>query len=188
MARYTNTRAPRRASASDTFVNVLLIGVLAVVGWLAWPSLVAQFYARTAGAPGLAQPTPASSSAPRPTPLPYHPMPDQPAIAPADAIADYNATAEAQYQQALSPQAAPVPNVDTTGDTAPLQYASKPAPDRQPAGDTVPTAEPITEAESNDQFGSKPAAPINIQQTQSCLHGQVWTESGCHRPTPVGQP
>lgn len=174
----TNER-PR--SASDALINVLLIGVLAVVGWLAWPSLVTQFQARTGIAP-LAAPAALPTAIVRPAAPASQPRLEQPAIAPQDAIADYNATAEAQYRDAV--QAQQQPNVNTTGDAAPLQRISKPA-DRQPAGDIVPTAAPIPDAQSTDQFGSKPAAPINIQETHTCLHGQIWTERGCKNPTPT---
>jgi hypothetical protein len=62
------------------------------------------------------------------------------------------------------------------------QYVEKQAPDRQPAGvDNVSPAEPVTD----DAHGSKEKEPVNIQETHTCLHGQVWTDSGCHRPTPV---
>lgn len=167
----------RTRSASDTLVNLLLVVVLAIVGWLAWPSLVTQFQARTGITP-LAIPPTLPTAIVWPAAPAYQPRPALDAAVPIDAaIADYNATAEAQYQQAVQQQ--PVPNADETGDTAPLQRISKPA-DRAPAGDNVPTAEP-----QNSEFGSKPAAPINIQESHTCLHGQIWTDSGCHRPTPT---
>jgi len=179
MARYyeNEPRRPRR-SLLETLAYLFTIGIIVLTGFLAWP--LAQ--ARLAGQLSTL-PLPTAFVAPPARPLPARPsVPEQPAIAPQDAIADYNATAEAQYQEAIQQQ--PQPNVNTTGDTAPLQYVSKPA-ERQPAGDNVPTAEPIQPSESNDQFGSKPAKPINIQETRTCLHGQIWTERGCKNPTPV---
>jgi hypothetical protein len=90
--------------------------------------------------------------------------------APADAAIDaYNATAQAQYQEAIS---APVEN---TGQSVPVQLVTKPSA-RQPAGDNVPTAEPLVEG----------APIVNIQATQQCLHGQTWTERGCKNPTSKG--
>lgn len=103
-----------------------------------------------------------------------------PTSAPNQDIANYNATQTALWNAAQ--QVAPIPNQDNTGDTAPVQYVSKPAVDRVPPP-------PVGEASVNDgnsgQFGSKQTAPINIQATHQCLHGQVWTDTGCHRPTPT---
>lgn len=176
MARYYDRDGypvqPRR-SILETIAYLLAFAIIGVTLFLAYPSLRAQI----AGAPGREQPIT------RPTLPPYRGDPpfEQPAVAPADAIANYNATAEAQYRAAIAPEATPVPNTDNTGDTAPLIHMEKPADDRQPAGDKVPTAEPV-----NNGIGSKPiGGPINIQETHQCLHGQVWTDSGCHRPTPV---
>jgi hypothetical protein len=90
-------------------------------------------------------------------------------------INNYNATQTAQYQQPA--------RIDQLPADAPMpQYVEKQAPDRQPAGaDNVSPAEPVTD----DAHGSKEKEPVNIQETKQCLHGQVWTDSGCHRPTPV---
>ena len=181
MARYYDDRPIRqRHSFIEVIAYLLIFSIIGITLYVAWPAL----RTRIADAPSRLDPTARIAYPTRPA---YRdPAPEQPAIAPADAIADYNATAEAHYQQAIQQQqAAPVPNVNTTGDTAPVQYVSKPAPERLPAADNVPTAEPIAPAESNDQFGSRPAAPVNIQESHTCLHGQVWTESGCHRPTPT---
>lgn len=181
MARYYDDRPIRqRHSLLEVIAYILIFSIIGITLYVAWPAL----RTRIAESPGRAEP----QATVRPTRMPYRdPAPEQPVVAPADAIADYNATAEAQYQQAIQRQAAPapIPNVDNTNDSAPLQYVSKPAPERLPSADNVPTAAPIPEAQSSDQFGSKPAAPINVQETHQCLHGQVWTDSGCHRPTPT---
>jgi hypothetical protein len=100
------------------------------------------------------------------------------------AIDAYNATAQAAYQQAVNAAAMPVPNIDTTGDTSPNVRVSVPS-ERQPAGENVPTAEPLTQPQNTSQHGSK-SKPVNIQETKTCLHGQVWIDGrGCKNPTPV---
>ena len=170
----------------DNLTNLIAIALVLIVGWLAWPMLVKEFSARTAGAPGQAQPTQPTGSFVRPTLPPYQPAtPAAPNVQ--QGIDQYNAAEQARADAlAAAAAAAPVPNTDTTNDSAPLVHESKAVPDRQPAGENVPTAEPLVQAESTDLFGSKPvAAPVNIQETHQCLHGQVWTASGCHRPTPT---
>lgn len=99
---------------------------------------------------------------------------------PALTLDQINATSIAIYQ-ATAAAAEPVPNQDNTGDTAPLTHESAEF-DRQPAPAYAPTAEP--QPVVDDQFGSK-QAPINIQETHQCKHGQIWTDSGCKNPTPV---
>lgn len=183
------TQERSRSSASDVLVNLLLIGVLIIVGWLAWPSLVTQFYARTAGAPGIAPlnvPI-APQAAPAPAARPFTPPAPQsaPQTVPTASLAQIEATSMAVYQATVQAvNAAPVPNTDTTNDSAPLLIESKAVPDRQPAPAVVPIAEPLVPAENNDQFGSKPAI-INPQRDHVCLHGAVWTDTGCHYPTPT---
>jgi hypothetical protein len=93
----------------------------------------------------------------------------------------YNATETAQYQHAID---APAPNVNITNDSAPIETEAKPAA-RQPAGENVPTAEPIAQPAGDDQTGSKPVL-VNPQEAHQCLHGAVWTENGCKNPTPQG--
>jgi hypothetical protein len=89
----------------------------------------------------------------------------------------YNATATAQYNEVVNPSA-PVPNV---GQGAPVETISKPA-ERMPAGDNVPTAEPVQQAESGGMFGSKPVL-INPRADHTCKHGQKWVEGkGCKNP------
>jgi hypothetical protein len=93
----------------------------------------------------------------------------------ATSVAVYEATAQASLT-------APVPNVNPA--PAPAQLGSRPATERQAAPDVVPTAEPVTQAESGGIFGSKPAI-VAPQETHECRHGQVWTARGCKNPTPV---
>ena len=91
-------------------------------------------------------------------------------------IESYNATATAQYQEAIN---APVENV---GQSAPVVINSKPAESRQPAGDNVPTAEQLPQPESGSTFGSKRVL-VNPQETHQCLHGQKWVDGkGCKNP------
>jgi hypothetical protein len=89
------------------------------------------------------------------------------------------ADADAAYATAIA-----VPQViNNTGDTSPLVRQQKPAdrPAPPPPGEASVQEEP-----ASDAFGSKPVGgPINIQETHQCLHGQVWTDTGCHRPTPT---
>lgn len=131
----------------------------------------------------------AAVTAPRPAGVPQvRPQaPAQPAAPAVDvnqAIDAYNATATAAYQQAI--QAQPQPNVDNLPANAPaVEYGSKPSALEQSNG-IVPTSEPIDQATVNDQFGSKPAKPVNIQETHQCLHAQVWVDGrGCKNPTPT---
>jgi hypothetical protein len=93
-------------------------------------------------------------------------------IVPTMTLDQINATSQAIYQATVaaveSSQVAP--------------FGSKEAPERVPAGvDNVSPAEPT----ADDTHGSKRTAPVNIQETHQCLHGQVWTDTGCHRPTPT---
>lgn len=86
----------------------------------------------------------------------------QPAAAPnvQQDIDNFNATQTAQFPQ---------PNVDALPANAPMpQYVERQAV-RQPAGDNVPTAEPVVEG----------APVVNVQETHECRHGQIWTDSGC---------
>lgn len=99
-------------------------------------------------------------------------------------IDTYNATAQAQFDAAVQ---APLP-VENVGQGEPAVLVSKPA-DRQPAGENVPTSLPIEpQAQSDNGHGTK-SKPVNIQETKTCLHGQVWIDGkGCRNPTPVAQP
>lgn len=176
MAKYTRVHhAPARPSALAVIFNYLsyafLFAVCGVTLFLAWPTIRAQLTAPPATLPG-ALPTaqvarPQAAPAARPQAAPVN-VPAQ--------IDAYNATATAQYQDAI--QRAPVPNV---GQGAAVDLVSKPA-ERMPAGENVPTAEPIIQAESGGIFGSKPVL-INPQETHECKHGQIWIEGkGCKNP------
>ncbi len=181
----THPRPSFMAVALYYATYVLIFGIVGLTLFLGWPGIVATFQARMGGAPP-AQPTAPAVATPRvaaPAPLSdtigsqAAPIPD---------IAQNGATASAMYDataQAANVLSVP-PNVDTTGDSAPLIHESQ-ASDRQGAGENVPTAEPIVEPQSGGIFGSKPVV-VNPQETHQCLHGAVWTEAGCKNPTPVG--
>jgi hypothetical protein len=94
-----------------------------------------------------------------------------------DGIAQNAATAQAMFDAAVL-AGETVPNINATGESAPALLVTKPSV-REGAGENVPTAEPLVQ--NNDQFGSK-QEPINIQETHTCLHGQVWSGKGCRNP------
>lgn len=111
---------------------------------------------------------------------PQRPLTD-PAAAPAlPGIAQNAATAQALFDAAVR-AGETVPNV---GQSEPVILQSKPV-ERMPAGENVPTAEPLVE--NSGIFGSKPAV-VDVQGTQQCKHGQIWTARGCKNPTPTGAP
>jgi hypothetical protein len=182
----TARRAPFLAVALYYGTYIVVLGIVALTLFLAWPGIVATFQARMSGAVDL-PPLPTAQIAPRPAQQPAQPRPalaEQPASVPVQqAIDAYNATAEAEYR-AIIEQPAPVEN---TGQGAPVVLEQRQAPERLPAGDNVPTAEPLPQIDNSGAFGSK-SKPVNIQETKTCLHGQVWTERGCKNPTPVGEP
>lgn len=160
-------QATNRPSATATFFYYLAyIALFAVCGtalWMAWgPRLVG---APATSAPQ-AQPTPIIRVQPQPAPV----------VQPIPGVAQNEATATAQYNQAVR-AAEPVPN---TGQAeAPAVLVVKPAA-REPAGDNVPTAEPV--ADNSGMFGSK-QKPVDIQSTHACKHGQVWIDGkGCRNP------
>jgi hypothetical protein len=164
-------RATLKRTPLDTVVTILVVGLIAIVGFLAWPALVEQFQIRMGGAvpPALLQPTAIVRPAPAQNVV-------RPVVVPG--VAQNEATAQAMYDAAVQ-EVAPVPNVNPA--PAPAQLVTKPA-DRQAAPDVVPTAEPRP---ANDGiFGSKPAV-VNPQEEHACLHGQVWTARGCKNPTPT---
>lgn len=192
MAKYTRTHhAPARPSFVAIVLNYLsylvLFAVCGVMLFLAWPLVQAQIAGIPQAAPSapLAQPT--ALIAPRSLPA------AQPAFqaVPTASLAQIEATSMAVYQatvQAVNAASVPLPNVDTTGDTTPPILVSRPAEERQAAGENVPTAEPIAPAESGGIFGSKPAI-VAPQESHECKHGQVWIDGkGCKNPTPVGAP
>jgi hypothetical protein len=164
-----------------TCLSVIALAFVAVV--IQWPTI--RTLIPTPG-PIIIIATPQAA----PLPAPAAPRPALPAAQPRPAMAQpaaqpaidaYNATAEAVYQQALevAPPVAPVENV---GQGAAVELNSKAVPDRQPAGDNVPTAMPLPQTANDGQHGSK-SKPVNIQETHQCLHGQVWIDGkGCKNP------
>lgn len=166
-----------------TCLSVIALAFVAVV--TQWPTIAA--YLPTPGpiiiiATPQAAPLPAPAARPALPAAQPRPAVAQPAAAPAQpAIDAYNATAEAVYQQAIevAPVAAPIENV---GQGVPVELHSKAAPEREPAGDNVPTAMPLPQTANDGQHGSK-SKPVNIQETHQCLHGQVWVDGkGCKNP------
>lgn len=183
MARFTRTPPTPRRPMVDTITNLVAVGMVLIVGWLAWPMFVAEFTARTGittittappTLPTAAVTLPARPSAPLSAPLAVPALPG---------VAQNAATAQALYDAAVE-AGEPQPNTNLTNDPAPVVVQSKPV-ERMPAGENVPTSEPIQPAESGGIFGSKPVL-INPQVDQQCKHGQVWTERGCKNPTPIG--
>ena len=162
-----------------TSLCVIALAFVAVV--TQWQTIAA--YLPTPG-PIIVIATPTTGTAPRATLPAYQPRPAapaQPAAATAQpAIDAYNATAEAQYQEAIS---APAP-VENIGQGERVVLEQRAAPERLPAGDNVPTAMPLPQPDNSGAFGSK-SKPVNIQETKTCLHGQVWVNPGCRNPTPV---
>lgn len=90
-------------------------------------------------------------------------------------VAQNGATATSMYQTAAALQVAtPEPVISTTGAIG--------APDRQ-TNVLIPSAVPL---ETNPDADAHRSAPINIQDTHQCLHGQIWSDMaprGCHNPT-----
>jgi hypothetical protein len=128
-----------------------------------------------AGVPAIILATPTTGVRGQPAQPTLYAAPAQPAVDVNQAISNYNATQEAQFQQA--------PNV---GQGEPVVIQQRASEERLPAGDNVPTALPLPQGQTDGIFGSKPAAPVNIQETHQCLHGQIWVEGrGCKNPTPV---
>lgn len=161
-----------------------VMAFVAVFALKSWPDIQARLSGVTLP-PSLLVVTATPGTFARPTQPGYTP-PRQPAndmrANPAN-MATAQAQADAAYATAVT-GAERIPNQNNTGDSAPLERQSIQV-DRQPAPDYAPTAEPIPQTQVDGAFGSKPAAPVNIQETHTCLHGQVWTESGCKNPTPV---
>jgi hypothetical protein len=131
-----------------------------------------------AGVPAIILATPTTGARGQPAQPTQYAAPAQPAIDVNEAINNYNATQEAQFQQP-----APVENV---GQGEPAVLVQRSSEERLPAGEIVPTSLPLPQGQTDGIFGSKPAAPVNIQETHQCLHGQIWVEGrGCKNPTPV---
>ena len=159
---------PRRAAPLDALANIAIIVIVIVVGTLAWPVIIDRLWPHVAPNQVAA---PVLVGQPRPAP----PAPYDAAAANAESLRQYQATATA-----ANAASGPLPNVDVTGDAAPVLRESKPSA-RTHITDNVPTAEPITEPQVSDAFGSK-AIPVDIQETHTCLHGQQWTDAGCRNP------
>jgi hypothetical protein len=175
-------RTQARAGASLVFLIVMLAmsitGTIAGVMLLSnWPAITARF----GGNAALPLPT---AAVPRLPTLPAA-QPIGAQTVPTASLMQTEATSQAIYQATVQAVEA-VPNVNTTGDSAPVIVESKPA-ERMPAGDNVPTAEPVAQPESGSLFGSKPVV-VAPQETHECRHGQAWTDSGCKNPTPIGAP
>lgn len=177
-------RPPFLAVVLNYLAYLFLFAICAVAIFLSWPMVLA----RLSSAAPVMQPTPAPPAAPavrqqyqqQQAPADIRSAP----VAPLPGIAQNEATSTAMYQataQASLVNSAPPPNIDTTNDSAPLSREQRPA-DRQPAGENVPTAEPIVQGESGGMFGSKPVL-VNPQATHTCRHGQVWADGkGCKNP------
>jgi hypothetical protein len=166
---------------------VLIIAIIVLTLLVAWPVIGPRLHEMIGGVSAPVQLAPASL--PAPTLRPQAPSAPRTGTegsgaAPIDGIAQNSATATAMYQataQAALVQSAPPPNVNTTNDSAPV-VREQIATDRQPAGENVPTAEPVQEGESGGIFGSKPVI-VAPQMTHECRHGQVWVEEkGCRNP------
>jgi hypothetical protein len=183
----TTTESPARMSAGARLVNwIITAGLLVFLGmmiYLLWPFVMERFNAGPLALP-LAQPTayvvparPAAERAPQAPSAPFSAPVGIPA-APIDGIAQNAATAQAMFDAAVQAGEQPQQNVDNTGDTAPVIHGQR-TNDRPAAGENVPTAEPVQVV--TDWFGNK-QKPINIQESHTCLHGQVWTGKGCRNP------
>lgn len=170
-------RVPFMAKALYYTSYLLVFGIVGITLYMAWPMLVARM-GGSVQIPALVFPT-AAVVRPQTAPAPFSgTIPVQ--ADPIPGIAQNAATAQAMFDAAVR-AAAPVPNVDTTNDSAPVMRQAKPA-ERQPAGENVPTAEPVQQWESGEIFGSKPVV-VNPQETHECKHGQVWIEGkGCKNP------
>lgn len=177
MASETPTRRPPFLAVVLNYLSyVFLFAICGVMLFLAWPVI----HARLSGMPAVTLPTlpTAAIALPARPPAPL----SAPLAAPAlPGIAQNAATAQALYDAAVE-AGETQPNV---GQSEPAILQSKPV-ERMPAGENVPTSEPIVPAESGGIFGSKPVI-VNVQETHTCKHGQVWIDGkGCKNPTPVG--
>lgn len=173
---YEYDDAPRSWGLAKLLLSCSALIFVAVFTLTSWPAIRPYLHLPAAATPGVttvfATATPAPAA--RPTLRPIQ-----------NAGGSYNSqvAADSAYATAVAvQQAAPVPNQNATGDTSPIIYAEKPAADRQPAGDNVPTSEPLPAV--TDQFGSRSVdPPVDIQATHQCKHGQVWRDgAGCKNP------
>jgi len=189
-------RPPLLAVLFNYVLYILMIAVISAALFLVWPGLVAQFQQRFLGASAPAiliataavgNPSTSSGGTGGEQATPVYRLPTALPIQNPGGSYNSQAAADAAYATAVAGAegSQPVPNQDNLPADAPLPSFGSRVNDRQPAGENVPTAEPIPQTQSNDAFGTKRTAPINIQETHQCLHGAVWTDSGCHYPTPV---
>lgn len=165
-------KPPRKTSGIANLFSWLfsLIAVAAILVFLyiMWPAVVARYTGTQPAAP-LAPATAVIRSQPASAP-------DVPrtVATPIPGLAQNEATATAQYNEAVQrSQNGAV--ILPANDPQPVQLIQQPA-ERQPAGDNVPTAEPVEAG----------APVVNIQQTHECKHGQQWTDAGCKNPDGKG--
>jgi hypothetical protein len=168
-------------SAFEILWGVLTLAVIVVV---AWPHIKSTIGALPIGVTWT-QATDVPGSKPFSTVLPSGSgassitisNPAVPAVNVEATSAAYNATEQAR----ILPETQP--NVDNTNDSAPVVRGQKENV-IEPSNGIVPTAEPIQQTQSDGAFGSK-SKPVNIQETHTCLHAQIWTDRGCKNPTPT---
>ena len=188
MARYRTQRAIARPPLIAVVLNyltyVVLIAVCLATLYLAWPVIQARL---TGTIPAQDAPIAPLLPTARAHARPGDSAPQDAARAvPTASLAQIEVTSLAVYHATVQAvNAAPIPNVDTTNDSAPVVREQK-AVDPRPAG-VVPTSEPLGEvAPGDDTHGSKAAPPLDIQATHQCLHAAVWVDNvGCQNPTPV---
>ena len=101
-------------------------------------------------------------------------QPDRPVVrsTPMPGVAQNEATATARYNEAIQ-QSQNGAVVLPENDHQPVQLIQVEV-ERMPAGDNVPTSEPLAAPSGVD--------PVNVQETHECKHGQIWTDSGCKNP------
>jgi hypothetical protein len=162
------------AIAINWIITAFVILFLFVLLYLMWPMLMARLTQSGVALPSL--PTIATAYV-----APLSRPQAAPQSAPALNLEQVSATSTAIYQATAAAVDAHPPNVNTTGDSAPLVVEQKPSV-REPAGLIVPTAEPIVIPQSDDQTGSRPVL-VNPQATHTCRHGQEWVDGkGCRNP------
>lgn len=171
-------RPVRQPNMMENISNLLIIVIVVGAIIIAWPLLWPIFAARFGVSPAAPGTAPAPTAAIR-IPQPgggtiIEPRREPAAVTPIPGLAGNDATATAQYNQAVQ-QSQNGAVVLPANDHAPVQLIQQPA-ERMAAGDNVPTAGPVDAG----------APAVNVQQTQTCLHGQVWTEAGCKNPDSKG--
>lgn len=188
------TPAPRPAPRGMRFtiwlsnaVYLIILLIFVGAGVFLWPLIWSQARASlglsTSPAPLVAPTTATPPNLARPPiSAPHKPAGD--VVAPIPGIAQNSATADAMYQEAIdAANVAPLPNVGQDA-SAPVIAVELPS-SRTHDVENAPTAEPLSQSVSDEQTGEKRVV-VNIQETQQCRHGQVWTDGkGCRNPTPV---